>query len=241
MERLQKVLAYAGITSRRKTEELILQGKVTVNENTVRSPGFKVDLKQDVIRVEGKLVKPEVRVYILLHKPRGYVTTTSDPLGRPTILDLVDRIKVRIYPVGRLDFDSSGLLLLTNDGELTYYLTHPKFEIRKTYLATFSGQLDSKAIRSLKTGVKLKDGWTVPCEVAVKERGESFTLLEMTIQEGRNRQIRRMGEAIGYPVIQLKRIRFGPWNLSGLKKPGQYRYLDPGEVDKFKRRFSDIS
>ncbi|MEW5766813.1 MAG: pseudouridine synthase [bacterium] len=237
MERLQKVLAGAGVTSRRKAEELILQGKVTVNENIVSSPGFKVDLKQDVIRVEGKLIKPEARVYILLHKPRGYVTTTRDPLGRPTILDLVGRLKKRIYPVGRLDFDSSGLLLLTNDGELTYYLTHPKLRIRKTYLAVFSGRLDSKAIRWLKTGVKLEDGWTAPCEIAVKERGESSTLLEMTIHEGRNRQIRRMGEAIGHPVIRLKRIKFGPWDLRGLKKPGQYRYLDPGEVDKFKRRF----
>lgn len=239
MERLHKLISRCGVTSRRKAEELILQGKVAVNGRVVRSLGVLVDPGQDVIKVEGKQVKSVPGIYLLLHKPGGYITTTRDPSGRPTILELIDGVEERIYPVGRLDFDSSGLLLLTNDGELTYYLTHPKFEVRKTYLAAFTGQLDSKAVHSLRRGVKLREGWTAPCEAFVKTKGDSSTLIEMTIHEGRNRQIRRMGEAIGHPVIQLKRIRFGPWDLSGLKKPGQYRSIDSKEIERFKLRITD--
>lgn len=234
-ERLQKFLARAGVASRRTSEELITQGKVKVNGQIVTVMGVKIDPAKDVIEVEGKKVKPEEKkVYILLNKPAGYVTTLRDPQKRPKVIDLLKDVKERIYPVGRLDFDTEGLLLLTNDGELTYALTHPKHEIGKTYLALVKGTPDRDKLKRFQRGLRLADGVTAPAKVRLLKKGKIGTLLEITIYEGRNRQIRRMCETIGHPVLELKRIKMGFLDLKGVET-GKYRYLTGEEIKKLKK------
>lgn len=234
MERLQKVMAHAGIASRRKSEDIIEEGRVKVNDKLVTKLGTKVDPKKDKIEVDDKLITREKRVYILLYKPKEYITTVDDPRGRKTVLDLIDNIEQRIYPIGRLDYDTSGLLLLTNDGDLTYVLTHPSYMIEKNYLVEAEGYVNDEKLERLEDGLELKDGLTAPAKSNLKERDKNRTVFTLTIHEGRNRQVRRMCKKIGHSVKELKRISFGPLDLKGLNK-GEFRYLKEKEVNKLKK------
>ena len=227
-ERLQKVLARAGLGSRRSVEELIAQGRVAVNGGTARL-GQRVNVAKDSVEVDGSRVPLQVDlVHYLLNKPAGVVTTAADPEGRPTVLDLVD-VPARVWPAGRLDVDSEGALLLTNDGELSYRLTHPSFAIPKTYVAHVAGGVGERALRALARGVELDDGPARATRVAVLERGRGATLVEVTISEGRNRQVRRMFEAVDHRVVRLVRTELGTLKLGHLK-PGAVRRLSPAEV-----------
>ncbi|MBO8163062.1 MAG: rRNA pseudouridine synthase [Brevibacillus sp.] len=236
MERLQKVLAQAGVASRRKCEDLIREGRVQVNGVTVRELGTKVDPQQDEIRVDGRPIRRESYVYLLLYKPTGVITSLRDPAGRPVVTDLLHGVKQRVFPVGRLDYDTSGLLLLTNDGDMANRIAHPSFEIEKVYHAWVKGVPAMKSIRLLAEGVPLEDGMTAPAKARLirEDTAGGRALLELTIHEGRNRQVRRMCSAVGHPVLALKRIRLGFLTLDGLT-PGQYRYLTEDEVARLKR------
>lgn len=227
MERLQKVIANSGYCSRRKAEELIKNGKVMVNGKKIEELGFKVD-GNDIITVENKILKKENKEYILLYKPRGVVTTTSDEKGRKTVLDLIETNK-RLYPVGRLDYDTSGLLLLTNDGELTNILIHPKNEIDKVYIAKINGIMNGFEIKTLEKGVLIDGKKTAPCKVKVRKKEKDSSIIELTIHEGKNHQVKKMFETIGFKVLKLKREKLAFLNLSGLE-PGEYRYLSIKEV-----------
>lgn len=237
-ERLQKVIAGAGIASRRHAEKMILEGRVQVNGQTVTILGTKV-LPTDKIVVDGKPLRqrPEEYLYILLHKPTGYITSASDPQGRKTVLDLIKKVPQRVYPVGRLDYDTSGLLILTNDGELAYRLTHPSYGVEKTYQVKVRGKIPPEGLRSLAKGVDLEDGKTAPARVreVPGQNQRDLPTYEITIHEGRNRQVRRMFEAIGYPVCALQRIRFGPLELDKSLKPGEYRLLTQREIRKLRQ------
>ena len=233
-ERIQKIIARAGVTSRRKAEELILQGRVTVNGQVVNELGSKADAVRDHIKVDGKLIRPkQPQVYLMLNKPRGYVTTLSDPEGRPMVLNLLKGVKHRVFPVGRLDYDTEGLLLLTNDGDLAHALMHPSYEVPKTYLAKVKGVLTDEEIKKLEKGVPLPDGKTAPCRIKKIRKTHENSWLEVTLHEGKKRQVRRMLESAGHSVLKLKRIRYAFLELAGLL-PGQYRYLIPPEVKRLK-------
>jgi len=233
MERLQKVMAHAGVASRRKSEDIIAQGRVRVNGETVTEMGFKVDPEVDVIEVDGELISKEKRVYLLLNKPEGYITTVSDPEDRPTVMDLIPDLKQRVYPAGRLDFDSSGLLILTNDGELTYKLTHPKKEVDKTYWVRAKGKIESEDFNKFEEGMIIDGQKTSPAVIKNVNYQDDITEFEIIIHEGRNRQIRRMCKIAGFPVKKLKRIGFAFLTLQGLNE-GEYRYLSDEEVQKLK-------
>ena len=227
--RLQKFLAHAGVASRRASEELIQAGRVQVNSQTVTELGTKVVPGKDEVRVDGKLITAlEGKAYYMLHKPVGYVSTVKDPQGRPTVLSLVD-VPERVYPVGRLDFDSEGLLLLTNDGEVAWALTHPSQRVTKRYLVEVEGRPSARDLQSLAQGVMLEDGITAPAEVKLLSAHGNGALIEMGIHEGRNRQIRRMCERIGHRVTKLKRVQMGPIMLGRLPV-GAHRPLQPKEV-----------
>ena len=230
-ERLQKFLARAGVASRRHAEQMILDGRVNVNGIKILTMGTKVGPK-DRIEIDGKpILQHEEFHYYLLHKPTGVITSTSDPSGRKTVLDLLQGLPVRVYPVGRLDSDTSGLLLLTNDGELAHRLMHPSFGVAKTYRIWLKGPVDSKTMAILRQGVLLEDGKTAPAEVhkAKISTGSDLEVLEITIHEGKNRQIRRMCDTVGFPLYKLERIRFGPLTDPNLKN-GQYRHLSLSEI-----------
>lgn len=230
MERLHKFMARSGVASRRGSEELIAQGKVRVNGKPVTVPGLKIDPLRDRVEVDGNPVRrPEKKVYLLLNKPTGYVSTVSDPRGRRKVTDLLVGIKQRVYPAGRLDYDSEGLMLLTNDGDLTYALTHPRHEMPKTYQVLVQGVPEADKLAELARGVVLQDGPTTPAKVRLlKNKGHS-ALLEITIHEGRNRQVRRMCQHIGHPVLSLRRVSIGPLKIGDLQ-PGRYRHLTAREV-----------
>ncbi|HEY2492602.1 MAG TPA: pseudouridine synthase [Paenibacillus sp.] len=232
MERLQKILAQAGIASRRKCEELIVAGKVEVNGETVTTLGTKADPDQDIITVAGKPIKNEKKVYVVMNKPKGVITSASDPEGRKVVSDYLKGIHERVYPVGRLDYDTEGLLLLTNDGEFANLLTHPKHHVPKTYMATVKGVPHGSELDKLKAGIMLEDGMTAPADVEYKDidAAKNESVISITIHEGRNRQVRRMFEAISHPVIKLKRIAFGELLLHNLKR-GLYRHLTKDEVN----------
>lgn len=235
MERLQKVIAYAGVASRRKAEQLILEGKVKVNGKVVKELGIKVS-DSDTVEVNGVKLEKEDKVYFLLYKPRGVISAVTDDKGRKTVTDIFKkRVHQRIFPVGRLDYDTSGLLLLTNDGEFAYQLTHPKFKIDKTYIARVKGVPTIEGLKKLQRGIKLEDGKTAPAKVSMTSFDEKAgkAICEITIHEGRNRQVRRMFEAIGTPVVKLKRERFAFLDLSGLTT-GEYRELTKHEVKKLR-------
>ncbi len=239
MERLQKFLAHAGVASRRSCEKLIAEGQVKVNGTVVREMGIKVDPENDVVEVAGKVIQEkEEKVYILLNKPRGYVTTLRDPQGRPKVTDLLKGLKTRVYPVGRLDFDTEGLLLLTNDGALTYALTHPRHQIGKTYTALVQGVPDQDKLKRFRKGLRLADGPTAPAKVKLLKKRGNNALLEITIYEGRNRQIRRMCETIGHPVLELKRVSLDFLKLGELA-PGEFRRLTKGEIKRLKDKISN--
>ena len=229
--RIQKVIAASGIASRRKAEELIQQGKVTLNGKVVWEMGVCVDPLKDHIKVNGEHIKPaEPEVFVILHKPAGVVTSTTDPLSRPTIMNLIEQISVRVFPVGRLDFDSEGLLLLTNNGEIAQACLHPKFHVPKTYLVKVSGVLNPEEIQQLEEGIRLDDGITQPAFVKKSGKARVNSWIELTIHEGRTHQVKRMLEAIGHRVLRLRRIRFGPLQLGDLGV-GMYRYLTDGEAN----------
>jgi len=243
-ERLQKVLAKAGVASRRRAEQLILEGRVSVNGTKICALGHKVET-QDYIEVDGKPVEhPESLHYYLLNKPVGTITSVSDPQGRPTVIDLMKDIPVRVYPVGRLDYDTSGALLLTNDGELAHRLMHPSYGVEKTYRVWIQGPIGINALENLRQGVLLEDGNTAPAKV-VRVSGVSRTtnsqpkdtkleILEATIHEGRNRQIRRMFATVGYPVLKLERVRFGSLSQGNTLPPGAYRALTKEEIKELR-------
>jgi len=230
-ERIQKIISAAGVTSRRAAEQLITEGRVRLNGAVVTELGTKADPSKDHIKVDGKLINPkQPPAYLMLNKPAGFVTTMSDPEGRPTVQDLLKGVKVRVYPVGRLDYNTEGLLLLTNDGDLAHLITHPKHEFPKTYLAKIKGVLEDGAISALEQGVFLKDGKTAPAKIKKIRKEESNSWLEITIHEGRKRQVRRMFDHMGHTVIRLKRVKTGGLTLGDLAE-GSYRYLTPQEVE----------
>ena len=238
-ERLQKILSAAGVASRRLSEELIVQGRVSVNGTTVTALGTKADPAVDEIKVDGRRIRTEQRRrYVLLNKPRGYITSRSDPEGRPTVMDLMKGVKEYIYPVGRLDYDSEGLLLLTNDGELAARLTHPRHEVEKVYEARVKGVPDDRALERLARGVPIDGRRTAPAKIRASEpfaRGSGEqTIVEISIHEGRQRQVRKMFEAVGHPVVRLKRVRIGP--LEDPDMPvGHWRELTPQEVGRLQK------
>ncbi len=229
MERLQKIIANSGYCSRRKAEELIEQGKVTVNGKTITDLGTKAN-NSDTIIVEGNKIETQNKEYILLYKPRGVVTTTKDEKGRKTVMDLIET-KNRLYPVGRLDYDTSGLLLLTNDGELTNLLIHPKNEIQKLYIAKIDEAVNPQEIKKLLSGVIIDGQKTKADRVKIKklDRRKNKTIIEIVIHEGKYHQVKRMFEQIGYHVESLKREKFAFLDLKGLNS-GEYRHLTTKEV-----------
>jgi 23S rRNA pseudouridine2605 synthase len=239
-ERLQKILSAAGVASRRLAEELIAQGRVAVNGETVTEPGTKADPETDEIKVDGRRIQvKQRRRYILLFKPRGYITTRSDPQGRPTVMDLLRGVKEYVYPVGRLDYDSEGLLLLTNDGDLAARLTHPRHEVDKVYHARVRGVPDEHALERLAKGVTIDGRRTAPARLRLVDPPErrasaDQTTVELIIHEGRQRQVRRMFDAIGHPVMRLKRVRIGPIEDPDIPV-GHWRELTPDEVARVKR------
>ncbi|MGD6841493.1 pseudouridine synthase [Bacillus infantis] len=234
MERLQKVIAHAGIASRRKAEQLIAEGHVRVNGKVVKELGLKVS-SSDKVEVDGIPVEREEPVYILLYKPRGVISSVTDEKGRKVVTDLLPQIKERVYPVGRLDFDTSGLLLMTNDGEFANLLMHPKNEVEKVYVAKIKGIPLREKLKSLERGVRLEDGKTAPARVKVLsiDKQKNTAIVELVIHEGRNRQVRRMLEAIGHPVMKLKRERYGFLTLQGLSA-GDARELTAHEVKQLR-------
>ncbi len=235
--RLAKYLAEAGIASRRKAEEFIVQGRVKVNGLLVQEKGYIINPDLDRVEFDGRIITREEKVYILLNKPAGYISSVFDPQGRPTVMDLLKDITLRVYPVGRLDFDTEGLLLLSNDGEFTNLMIHPRYEMTKTYQALVEGKPDKKSLQMLREGTQLEDGMTAPAQVNILEAYKDKTLLEIEIHEGRKRQVKRMCQAIGHPVISLKRNAFGFLKLQGVAL-GKYRFLTPVEVNKLKQQAS---
>lgn len=231
--RLQKFLADSGIASRRKAEELIKEGKIKVNGAIVTELGLKIDDNKDIVLFNNKKVKKSEELeYLILHKPKGYITTVKDQFGRKSILELIDT-ENRLFPVGRLDYDTSGLLIITNDGELTYKLTHPKHNVEKTYVALVRGIPSNDKLDKLKKGIKLEEFTTAPAKVKIIETKGPNAVLEIKIREGKNRQVRRMCEAIGHFVIELKRTAIGEIVLSNIKE-GAYRSLSQKEIEYLK-------
>jgi pseudouridine synthase len=231
MERLQKILSQAGIASRRASEQLMIEGRVTVNGATVRELGTKADAGHDDIRVDGRRIKiPERHLYLLLNKPRGYVTTRSDPQKRPTVIDLLVGVREYVYPVGRLDYDSEGLLILTNDGDLAARLTHPRHGVPRVYEVSVRGVPDPHDMSRLTKGVTIEGHRTQPAEVI--SLGPSR--LRITVREGRNRQVRKMCDAIGHPVAELRRVAIGPLRDAKLKV-GRWRLLNAQEVERLRK------
>jgi 23S rRNA pseudouridine2605 synthase len=234
MERLQKVIARAGIASRRKAEELITGGKVKVNGQIVKELGTKVSLS-DKVEVNEIPIEKEIPVYFLLYKPRGVISSVQDDKGRKVVTDFFPNIKERIYPVGRLDYDTSGLIIMTNDGEFANILMHPRGKIEKVYVAKTKGIPSKENVRKLEKGIMLDDGKTAPAKVNVlsMDNKKQTAIIEITIHEGRNRQVRRMFEAIGHEVLKLKRERYGFLTLGGLSA-GDARELTPHEVKQIR-------
>jgi 23S rRNA pseudouridine2605 synthase len=224
--RLNAYLARAGVASRRKADELIKAGRVTVNGEPGQLNTFVE--RRDRVEVDGERVTPQQLAYVLLHKPAGVVTTASDPQGRPTVVDLVD-LPERVVPVGRLDVETTGALLLTNDGPLAHRLAHPRYGVEKVYVANVEGRPDERALRALSEGVELEDGLSAPATVLCLAPSK----VELTLHEGRNRQVRRMLEAVGHPVIRLHRSVYAGLTLEGLE-PGAWRELEPSEVERLR-------
>ena len=235
-ERLQKYLASAGVASRRASETMIQEGRVAVNGKVIRELGTKIVPGKDQVTVDGKPVQPEEKlVYLLLNKPAGYITTAKDTHNRPTVLDLIADVPYRVFPVGRLDYETEGLLLLTNDGEFAYRMTHPKFKMMKTYVAVVQGVLTPERLDMLQNGVQLEDGRTGPAKVRILRKENHKTVVEISIHEGKNRQVRRMFKAVKNPVLELKRISVGTLTLKGVNL-GEYRYLQDDELKKVGQR-----
>ncbi len=232
--RLNKFLSHAGVCSRRKADLLIQSGRVAVNGIPVKKLGLLIDENADEVTVDGKKVLlQKSHIYILLNKPKGYLSTVKDSHHRPTVLDLVGKDK-KVFPVGRLDQNTEGALLLTNDGELTYRLTHPKFEIEKTYQVVVSGKMDPKVLKKFKEGIKLEEGVVARGEGRILKRNQESSVFELRLKEGRKREIKRMCQAVGLKVTGLVRTRFAHLTTEGLKKGG-WRYLSPDEIGLLKK------
>ncbi len=234
--RLQKYIAMCGAASRRAAEEMIQSGRVSVNGKRVSEQGVKVEIGADSVMLDGKVIKPSGKLfYIMLNKPVGYVSTVKDQFERPTVIDLVEsEIKERIFPVGRLDYDTEGLLLMTNDGDFTYKVTHPKHNIDKTYIAVLKGGISIKGLAQLRSGVRLDDGFVAsPAKVEMLDAIDGHTTIKITIHEGKNRQVRRMFEAVGSKVAELQRISIGNVELGNLPL-GRWRHLTSHEVSYLK-------
>ena len=235
MERLQKAIAASGYTSRRKAEELIVQGRVKVNGEVVSELGFKVK-KGDLIMVDDKALEGENKVYYVFYKPKNCICTLSDELGRQTVIDYFPEVKERIYPVGRLDYDTTGVLLMSNDGEFANLMMHPSSHLEKIYEVTITGLISGESIKKLEKGVYLEGVKTLPCKIKVvgKDTEHKTTMLMIKLIEGKNRQVKKMFESMGHRVKRLHRIQVGFINLKGLK-PGEYRILKPQEVKELKK------
>lgn len=234
--RINKYIASCGIASRRKAEEIILEGRIKVNGNVVKELSFNIEEEKDIVEFDNKKIKlSEEYVYIVLNKPEGYITTVKDQFNRPSVIDIIKDIKERVYPIGRLDYETSGLLILTNDGDLTYKLTHPKHEINKTYVASVKGIVSNDEIKKFERGLKIEDYTTAPAKIRVtKENKEkNYSVCEITIHEGRNRQVRKMCKAINHPVLNLRRISVGKIVLKDIKV-GEYRHLTKDEIKYLK-------
>lgn len=227
--RINKYLADCGVASRRKCDELIAQGKVKVNGKVTRELG--VDIKPtDVVMFENRVVRPSVRrVYYKLHKPKGYVTTASDEKGRKTVVELMRKVQERVYPIGRLDYDTEGLLILTNDGDITNILTHPKNQVKKTYVASIEGDITAEDVKKISKGVDIGGYTTQPCSVTIKDKDDKYTRVEVIIAEGKNHQVKKMFEAVGKNVAFLKRVSIGEIKLGGLAR-GEYKALTTKEI-----------
>lgn len=234
-ERLQKLISRAGVASRREAEKMIQEGRVKVNGKIVTELGAKAVWGRDKIQVDGRRIGDQKKLYILLHKPKGIITSAKDDRGRKTVIDLLTDVDQRVYPVGRLDYQTEGALLLTNDGELTNNLIHPKFKVYKTYVAKLKGIPDEESLDKLRIGITLDDGVTQPAQVRLLEGNlaDNTSRVEITIHEGRNRQVRRMFETLGFSVRNLKRTKFASLDLTGLRR-GEYRELDADEVWQLK-------
>ncbi len=228
--RLNKFLASCGIASRRKCDELIFAGKVKVNGEIIKTPAFKIDPEKDEVSVNEDIVKLPKKIYIALNKPEGVLCSLKDDFGRTLITDLIPEIKERIFPVGRLDFNSEGLILLTNDGELSNRLIHPKYKVEKTYHVLIKGNIDRDSLERLSNGIELDGKKTQPSKIRILDMGKKTTFIEIKIKEGKKRQIRRMLKEVGYEVKKLRRVKFGPIKLGRLKK-GEWRYLTKKEVE----------
>lgn len=236
-QRIQKILAQMGVASRRKAEGLIEEGRVTVN-GKIATIGMKADPAKDHIKVDGKLLtKPEPKIYLMFNKPTGVVTSLFDPEGRPTVKDFLKGIKYRVFPVGRLDYNSEGLLLITNDGDFAYSILHPSKRIPKTYVVKVKGTIDEITMDKLREGIRLEDGLTAPAKVKKIRQSDSNSWVEITIYEGRKRQIRRMFEKVGHPVIRLKRIAIDGIKIGDLK-PGEIRHLTSEEIKRLRRFYA---
>lgn len=227
--RLQKYLAEAGIASRRKCEELISQGRVEVNGLAVTTPGTKISGTERIL-VDGREIKHEQKkIYILLNKPVGYISSAKDQFSRKTVLDLVDTVNERIYPVGRLDYDTSGLIILTNDGDFANKMMHPRHQMKKVYRAEIMGKLSDSNIENIKSGMEIEDYKTAPAGIHIINAAQDHSVVELTIHEGKNRQVRNMFEVLEHPVLHLKRVAIGPVGISGLEE-GKWRYLSKNEI-----------
>jgi 23S rRNA pseudouridine2605 synthase len=231
--RLQKFMATCGVASRRASETIIASGRVTVN-GTLATVGMSIDPDTDTVCLDGKPLGEERLVYLILNKSPNVVTSAKDTHGRKTVLDSIQPPQGRVFPVGRLDIDVTGALLLTNDGELAYRLTHPRFCAEKVYLAKVEGKMLREAARRLETGVELEDGKTAPCRVAIIKEDPRATLVRLVLHEGRKRQVKRMCAEVGHPVRELRRVSFGGVDVKGLE-PGAWRHLTPKEVLQLKR------
>lgn len=236
MIRINKYLSAAGVSSRREADRLIEQGRVKVNGKIVQTLGSKIDENKDRIEVDGKIVEgTQGKIYILLNKPPEFLVTLKDPFQRPTIMDFLPKLKTRIFPVGRLDFDSEGLLLMTNDGELTNRLIHPRYEIKKNYLVKIQGHPEKVQISRLERGIPIDGKKTAPAKISPISSSPKRSLFKVELHEGRKREIRRMFEAIGYHVLLLRRIKFAGLTLDGLN-PGDWRYLTNIEVQNLYKK-----
>jgi pseudouridine synthase len=235
MERLNKFLARAGVASRRQADHLIRTGRVKVNGAIVLEMGVQIEPQKDLVEVDGRIVKERTEYeYLILHKPPGYLTTVRDPFQRPTVIDLLPKTESRLYPVGRLDLDTSGLLFFTNDGDLALALTHPRHLVEKVYRAKVSGIPTDLKLRELSQGILLDDGWTAPAKIAIDRIENGNAIIMITLKEGRKRQVKRMMEAVGNPVLSLERIAMGPLTLGNLK-PGEWRRPSEFELQQLMR------
>jgi pseudouridine synthase len=231
--RLQRYLAGCGVASRRNAEKLVESGRVAVN-GVVAKLGETIDPEKDVVTCDGKPVHPEAPVYVILNKPKDTVTSACDTHGRKTVIDCVEGVSARVFPVGRLDVDVEGALLLTNDGELAFRLMHPKYQVEKVYLATVTGEVTREALARIEEGVPLEDGPTAPAKARIVNKRQETTLLRLTLHEGRKREVKRMCAALGHPVRELQRVSIAGITAKGLR-PGEWRYLTPHEVAALRR------